>query len=176
MSSRLRFLSGSRLIGRAFTVQLVAGDSATSHRALEHAPSGHVLVIDGGGYTDRAVWGEVLTVAAEARGIRGLVLDGAVRDIVGLRERGFPVVAAATSPAGPHKSGGGDWAETISCGGVTVNNGDLIVADADGVVVVPWHRRQEIARTAAARVADEQTLLEQLAAGVTSSAAYLGLS
>lgn len=174
VSSRLRTLSGAGLLGRAFCVRTMPGDSASLHLALDHVPPGRILVVDAGGYPDRAVWGELLTAAAEARGVRGLVLDGAVRDIAAIRARRFPVYALATCPAGPHKSGGGQWGGTVSCGGTAVDSGDLVVADEDGVAAVPWGRRHEVMARARDRMATEAQWLEELNNG-RRSAELLGL-
>lgn len=174
LAARLRPLSGDGLVGRAFCVQVMPGDSATLHLALDHVPAGSILVVDAGGYPDRAVWGEVLTAAAEYRGVAGLVLDGAVRDLAPIRARQFPLYALGTSPAGPHKAGGGSWGGTISCGGAVVETGDLMVADADGVVRIPWDRRHEVMAHARKRMTQEQHWLAELRAG-RRSAQLLGL-
>src|SRR5690606_28107227 len=129
------------LVGRAFPIRVLAGDSATCHRALSDAPRGFVLVINGGGYEGRAIWGEILTVAARSKGVRGAVVDGVVRDIGAIRQLDFPLFARGTTPGGPHKGGGGRWGTPITCGGVLVCPGDLVVGDEDGVAVVPWERR-----------------------------------
>lgn len=167
--ARLRPVSGAGVLGPAFGVRVMPGDSASLHQALNHVPPGRVLVVDAGGYADRAVWGEVLTVAAQARQVRGLVLDGAVRDIAAIRRRAFPVYAAALCPAGPHKSGGGDWGGTVALGGAIVHTGDLVVGDDDGVVVVPWSRRGTVMAEARERMARERQWLAEIAAGRPSS-------
>lgn len=174
LSARVRPLSGTGVVGRAFCVRVMPGDSASLHLALDHVPPDRVLVVDAGGYTDRAVWGEVLTAAAQARGVRGLVLDGAVRDIAAIRDRQFPVYAAGVCPAGPHKSGGGQWGGTVACGGAVVESGDLMVGDADGVVAVPWSQRLDVLDRAADKIAQEQRWLAAVAAG-RRSAELLGL-
>jgi len=174
VAARVRPLSGAGLVGRAYCVRVMPGDSAALHLALDHVPPGRVLVVDAGGYPDRAVWGEVLTAAAQARGVRGLVLDGAVRDIAAIRDRQFPLYAVAVCPAGPHKSGGGQWGGTVACGGAVVETGALVVGDADGVVVVPWSQREEVRERAADRLVQEERWLAAVAAG-RSSAELLGL-
>ncbi|HEY8450797.1 MAG: hypothetical protein FWJ70_08410 [Micromonosporaceae bacterium] len=169
VSSRVRLLSGDGLVGRAFCVRVMPGDSRSLHEALDHVPPGRVLVVDAGGYADRAVWGEILTVAAQVRGVVGLVLDGATRDLAAIRARGFPLYAVATTPAGPHKSGGGQWGGTVSCGGAVVATGDLVVGDRDGVVVVPWARRAEVLAATRERAARERRWLKDIEAGRPSS-------
>ncbi|WP_458114367.1 4-hydroxy-4-methyl-2-oxoglutarate aldolase [Arthrobacter sp. R1-13] len=174
LSSRIRPQTVSGLVGRAFCVRVVVGDSGSLHQALEVVPSGSVLVVDAGGFADRAVWGEVLTVAAQHRGVVGAVIDGAVRDVAAIRRRGFPVYSAAISAAGPHKACGGTWGAGVSCGGVSVNTGDLVVADEDGVVVVPWELRETVAASTRATLKREQSLMAQILDGL-STAEFFGL-
>lgn len=168
MRGRIRSLTGIQVSGPAFTVVIAPGTNATVHRAVYAAPPSSVLVIDGAGYADRAVWGEVLTVAAQQRGIAGLVLDGAVRDIEAMRERHFPVFAVGTNPAGPHKEPPGQIDIPISCGGVVVRPGDLVVGDEDGVVVVPASDVEEVLADAEARKHREDSWMAALEAGATT--------
>jgi 4-hydroxy-4-methyl-2-oxoglutarate aldolase len=173
MSGRIRALTGPSLTGPAFPLRVVAGDNRTIHETLSRVPAGSVLVVDAGGYRDRAVWGEVLTIAAMQRGVVGLVLDGVTRDLEGIRALEFPVFACGTSPAGPHKAGGGTVGP-VCCGGVIVSAGDVIVGDLDGVVVVPSARLTETWDAATKRLVDEQRWIERIRAG-ESSASVLGL-
>lgn len=174
LSSRLRPQTGTGIVAPAYCVRVVVGDSASLHLALESVPVGSVLVVDAGGFGDRAVWGEVLTAAAQQRGVVGAIIDGAIRDVAGIRARQFPIYCAAISSAGPHKAGGGSWGGTVSCGGVTVNTGDLVVADEDGIVVVPWDGRDVVAAAARGILAKEDELIRKLGEG-RSSAEQLGL-
>lgn len=127
--------AGWLLRGRALTVSVPAGDNLAIHAALAMAQPGEVLVVDAQGYADRAVMGGIMCAQAAAAGIAGVVVDGAMRDAAELREGALPVFAAALSPAGPHKAGGGSVGRSIQCGGVTVNPGDWILGDDDGLVV-----------------------------------------
>lgn len=174
MAGRMRLLSGDGVAGHAFTVRITPGDSASLHLALDHVPRGRVLVVDGAGFADRAVWGEILTRAALARGIRGLVVDGAVRDLAAIRSIGFPVFAVGTTPAGPHKAGGGAWNIPISCGGTVVRDGDLVVADLDGVTVVPAEAVAEVAQATEEKRRSEERIVSEISRG-GASAALLGL-
>ncbi|WP_213453792.1 RraA family protein [Rhizomonospora bruguierae] len=169
MSSAIRPLTGMGVVGPAHTLRTVVGDNASIHRELTSVAAGSVLVIDAGGYDDRAVWGDVLALAATMRGILGVVIDGAVRDVDDMTAAGFPVFARGTSPAGPHKSGGGVSATRISCGGVPVNPGDLIVGDSDGVTVVPGDLVDATYQRARARLELEHTWKEKIRAGIPSS-------
>ncbi len=174
MTGRITALTVPALSGPAFPVRVVAGDNKTIHQALGRVPIGAVLVVDAGGYRDRAVWGEVLTIAAQQRGVVGLVVDGATRDVEAIRALGFPVFGRGTSPAGPHKAGGGTIGAPVCCGGVAVSAGDVVVADPDGVVVVPAGSLTETWAAARQRLHDEQRWIARIRSG-ESSASVLGL-
>ena len=175
MHAGIHRVSGGDLLGPAFTIETCAGDSATIHRAIEVAPSGAVLVIDAGGHLGRAVWGNVLTVAARQRGVRGVILDGVVRDLEALQGTDFPVFALGACPAGPHKGFVGRWDVPIQCGGVVVNSGDMVVGDADGVVIVPSSRIDGLPEAVAARIIQEDRWIKMIHDG-RSTATFLGLS
>ncbi|MEX2374422.1 MAG: RraA family protein [Dehalococcoidia bacterium] len=174
MHSGIRLLSGEGLVGHAFTVETGAGDSATLHRALELVPPDSVLVVDAAGHLGRAVWGNVLSVAAMRRGVRGIVVDGVIRDLAEIHAAGFVTYARGVCPAGPHKGFQGRWGEPIQCGGVVVATGDLVVGDGDGVVVVPASRIDETERAVLATEERERLLLEDVNRGATT-AELLGL-
>lgn len=165
MDPCIRQLSGDGLVGPAFPVETMEGDSATLHHAVNRAPEGSVLVVDAKGLRTRAVWGEVLSTAAEARGLRGLVLHGAIRDLDAIRQRGFPVFAMGSTPAGPHKGWQGRIGEPISCGGVPVHAGDLVVGDADGVVIIPASHVDDVYRSAMEKQQQEDGWIGRIEAG-----------
>jgi 4-hydroxy-4-methyl-2-oxoglutarate aldolase len=169
MDGRIRLLSGRRLVGPAFTVRTVAGDSATTHRALRDVPPGHVLVLSAEGGMERAVWGAVLTEAARRGELVGAVVDGLVRDLEQIRALGFPLFARGTSPAGPHKGGQGTFGGVVQCGGVVVSPGDLVLGDLDGVVVVPAARIDGVARAAVERLRAEEAWIERIRSGERSA-------
>lgn len=175
MSGAIRRLAGERLFGPAFPVRTVAGDNRTLHLALEQVPSGSVLVVDAAGHLGRAVWGEVLTHAAQQAGVAGLVLDGVTRDLDEIRRRRFPLYGRGACPAGPHKGWVGDIGVPVCCGGVVVAPGDLVLGDADGVVVVPGADAANVLTAAERRAGDEQEWMDRISAGQTS-AAVLGIS
>jgi 4-hydroxy-4-methyl-2-oxoglutarate aldolase len=175
MHAEIRPLSGENLLGHAFTIETGAGDSATLHRALQVVPSDRVLVIDAGGHTARAVWGHVLTVAAMHRQVRGIVVDGVVRDVASIRATGFPLYGRGTCPAGPHKGFEGRWGQPIQCGGVVVANDDLVVGDDDGVVVVPASRIEVTHKAVIAVQERERQMLEDVRDG-RATADLLGLN
>lgn len=153
---------GARLAGRAFTVLCRPGDNKGIHEALATAERGDVLVVDGGGHSARALMGELIAHRAMNRGIAGMVIDGAVRDVDALREAGFPVWAVGVSPAGPYKSGPFRLGADVSVGGVVVHRGDIVIADADGVAVVPTHDAERVLAATRAVVADEAARYERI--------------
>jgi len=129
-----------RVIGQARAVGCMVADNSALHAAVNLAEPGDVLVAAAQGFKDVAVWGGLMTRAAMARGIAGLIVDGAVRDSDEIAELGFPCFARCAVPRGPHKGFGGSVDAPVSCGGVSVSSGDLIIGDADGIAVVPLAR------------------------------------
>lgn len=165
LSPEVRLLSGRRLAGPAFPVEIMEGESGTLHRAVLRAPAGSVLVVEGQGLRTRAVWGEILTAAALGRGIAGLVLNGMVRDLEAIRERDFPLFAIGTSPAGPHKGWDGRIGDPVACAGVVVHAGDVVVGDRDGVVIVPQSHAPEIEKLVTDRMQLEEEWLARVDKG-----------
>jgi len=126
-----------RLVGRALTVKAPPGDSLTVHGALTLCQPGDVLVIDSRGHVDSCNGGSGMLIAPIRAGLAGIVVDGAWRDIPDLQALNFPVFGRGICPVSRPKSQLGEINVPICCGGVVVNAGDLIVADAEGIVVVP---------------------------------------
>jgi len=135
---------GARVAGPAFTVRTAPGEFLSVREAAEVAPAGAVLVVGGGGELRHALWGDKLSRLALQRGIAGLVVDGAVRDRDGIEALGFPVFAAGSVPTPPAREQRGELELPVACGGLEVRPGDLVYGDADGVVVVPLERHDEI--------------------------------
>lgn len=125
------------VIGRALTIHTRAGDNLAIHMALDKARPGDMLVISGQGDISRAVIGDLIGEIMLTRGVIGAVVDGAIRDAEVLAEQGLAIYARASTPAGPFKHGPGSVGRPVAVGGVAVTHGDLIVADADGVAVIP---------------------------------------
>ena len=157
---------GARVAAPACTAACPDGDNLALHVAVTVASPGSVLVGRASG--DLGNWGEVLTTGALARGLVGLVLDGGVRDVDSLQQRGFPVFATAICLPGACKVGPGTVGGEVEVGGVLVRQGDWIVADADGVVVVPAARMEEVLAAGTARAAAEARLFTELDAGATT--------
>ena len=166
---------GLSLCGQARTVQAMVGDNSALHLAVSLARPGEVLVIDAGGHEDTAVWGDILTSAAIARGIAGVVIDGATRDVARIRELGFALFCRAIVPRGPHKGFGGVIDGPVAVGGVPVGPGDLVLGDDDGVAVVPLARLAAVRSALDAIVEKERQLLAGVAAG-RSTAQLLGIA
>lgn len=127
-----------RIVGRALTVLTRGIDNLMMHKALELSRPGDIIVVDTYGETNASGWGGLMTHAASKAGLEGIVIDGSARDLDDIRERGFPVYARAATARGCFKDGPGEINCNISCGGVSISPGDLIVADSEGVVCVPF--------------------------------------
>ena len=157
------------IAGQARTVLVNPGDNRALHEALKIVRPGEVLVVAGGGHAERALLGELIAERAVNAGVRGIVVDGAVRDVSAIAEIGLPVWAVAVSPAGPYKSGPGRVGETVSLGGAICSTGDYVVADEDGVIVLPLERAAAALRAGRAVLADEASrraeILRQRAEG-----------
>ncbi|PRY02409.1 RraA family protein [Allonocardiopsis opalescens] len=138
------------LVGTALTVRTRPSDNLMVHKALDLAGPGDVLVVDACGGADYAIVGGLMCRYARRRGLAGLVVDGMVRDDDELTELGLPVYAAGISPNGPYKDGPGEINVPVSCGRTPVLPGDLVLGDADGVVVVPRADAEQVRREAEA--------------------------
>jgi 4-hydroxy-4-methyl-2-oxoglutarate aldolase len=157
MAARISPLSpGMKVCGQARTVTGMVGDNGAAHAAISLLEPGEILVIDGRGHTETAVWGGIMTRAAIARGIGGLVLDGAVRDAAEIRALGFATFAAGICPAGPGKGFGGIIDGPISCAGCPVKPGDIVIGDDDGVAVIPLERQAEILQASLKKIEQEK--------------------
>ena len=154
-----------KLAGPAFTVEVRPGDNLMIHAAIALAQPGDILVIDGKGDQTAALMGTLMMSACKKKGLGGVIVDGAIRDRLELLELGFPVFSAGFNPAGPTKFVPGRINHPISCAGATVNPGDLVVADADGVVVIERVKAPAMMALAAKKVADEAARLEAIAKG-----------
>ncbi|AMO93163.1 demethylmenaquinone methyltransferase family protein [Collimonas fungivorans] len=156
LSSRIAPLSPTmRIAGPALTVEVRPGDNLMIHAAMAIAKPGDVLVIDGKGDETCALMGEIMISQCQAIGVAGVVIFGSVRDTEAIRDLGFPVYAVGANPNGPTKLVPGRVNWTVSVGGTAVNPGDLIVADADGVVVVEREKVASLLPLAKQKVDDE---------------------
>ena len=126
-----------QMVGVAFTVRVAQGDNLMLHAAMDLAKPGDIIIIDAGGFENRAIFGELMATYMKTRGIRGIICDGAVRDWGGLAAlEGFNVYARSATPNGPYKNGPGEINVPVVCGGKIVYPGDIVVADDDGVLFI----------------------------------------
>jgi 4-hydroxy-4-methyl-2-oxoglutarate aldolase len=135
------------------------------HLALKEARAGDILVVDAGGYTQCALWGELMSFSAQCRGLGGTVIDGGVRDKDTVSELNYPVFAKTIIPVGTHKSNQGSICKPVSCDGVPVSPGDIIAGDSDGVVVVPCDQTSVILEKARAILGREDQMRKRIEKG-----------
>ncbi len=158
--------AGARMCGTAVTVLLQPGDNWMLHVAAEQLQPGDVVVAACTVDNTDGFFGDLLATSYRARGAKGLVIDGGVRDVTDLTEMQFPVFSRAISARGTVKATLGSVNIPVVCAGATVNPGDVVVADMDGVVIVPARIAQQAADAAEAREANEADKREKLAQGV----------
>ncbi|CAG9202494.1 Diguanylate cyclase [Paraburkholderia tropica] len=156
-----------KVAGPAITVEVRPGDNLAIHAALAVAKPGDVIVVDGKGDVSCALIGEIMSTQAKATDIAGFVIDGAVRDTDELASGDFPIFSAGRNPCGPTKSVAGRVNGQISAAGASVNPGDLIVGDADGVVVVPRESVAALLDAAQNKVNAEAKRIAAIRAGDT---------
>ncbi|MCD6410955.1 MAG: orotidine 5'-phosphate decarboxylase [Thermoplasmata archaeon] len=155
---------GFHMVGRALTVSTIDGDWAKPIEAIDRAEPGDVLVIDAG-RGNKAVWGELATWSAKIKGLAGVVIDGAVRDLDDLLKLDFPIFCRNFSSSAGDPKGFGEIGSEIKCGGVTVRTGDWIIGDDSGVVVVPQEIAQEIANRSLDVKEHEDRIREEIKRG-----------
>jgi len=169
MRSRLHAAwSGARLAAPAYPVRCAPGDNLAVHVAVTTAPAGSVLAVDVGDVAELGYWGEVLTTAARARGLAGLVIDGGVRDVAALAAHAFPVFSTEIALRGATKQEAGSVGVTTRVGGVEVALGDWIVGDDDGVTVVPGGALDRVLEAGRARAEKEAGMFAALRSGATT--------
>jgi 4-hydroxy-4-methyl-2-oxoglutarate aldolase len=156
---------GIKMCGSALTVRCQAADNLTLHAAIAMAQPGDVIVADVGEALEAGHWGEITTVAALQRGVVGLVINGGVRDIAAIRERGFPIFSASISMKATVKNTPGQINHPIICGGVVVNPGDIVLGDDDGVVVVAREKAEAVLASARQRTEQEAGVMARLEKG-----------
>jgi len=161
-------IPGKKIVGRAITVQTFAGDWAKPVEAIDLAGPGDVLVIYNGS-NNIAPWGGLATLSCKIRGVEGVVVDGAVRDLQEIRPMDYPIFSSDVVPNAGDPKGMGEINSEIVCGGQTVRPGDYIVGDDSGVVVIPKERAYEIARRAKEVEKTEDRLFEEIRRGKTLS-------
>ena len=155
--------SGS-MVGPAFTVKCPAGDNLLLHQALDMAQHGDIIVLDADGCANRALAGEIMMTMAYKKGIAGVVVDGYMRDLDGLKNLPMPIYARGVTPQGPYKNGPGEINTPIACGGQVVFPGDVIVGDMDGLVVIHRQDAEAVAQAAHKKKSGEDATFEKMKA------------
>ncbi|PMC67848.1 methyltransferase [Fusobacterium nucleatum] len=172
MNPRIHLVSNPQnkvMAGSALTVKVRAGDNLALHAALNMATEGDVIVVSNEGDNTRALMGEIMmTYLCYFKKIAGIILDGPIRDIDEIGGWNFPVYATGTTPGGPYKEGPGEVNVPISCGEVSVNPGDIIVADKDGIIVIPKRDSETILAVAKKLHANDSAKAQAAKTGSTN--------
>ena len=166
MDSGIRSRSGFPLCGVAVTVNCRPADNLMVHKALQVAEPGEIVVVSTCGNTTSAVFGELMCHTAAAKRLGGIIVDGAIRDVDGIRNLGIPAFSRTVCAGGCDKDGPGEINVPISCGGTVVSPGDIVVGDDDGVVVVPRDSAEEILVLVAELVKRETTRVAEIQSGI----------
>ena len=165
VDSSIRPMNKCALLGPAVTVKSRPGDNLMFHKALDMAKPGDVIVVDLRGETVNSAVGEIMMRYAMKKEIAGFLIDGAVRDTGALVDMEFSVFAKGITPMGPYKDGPGEINVQVCCGGVCVNPGDIVVGDADGVVIIPQADAAAVLEKAKATFAKEAGIFKAIEEG-----------
>lgn len=154
--------STGTMAGTAVTVRVSHGDNLAVLRAFQYCRPGDVMVIDGGGDTEQAILGGIMSLHARQIGLAGLVVDGAVRDVAEIRQRDFPLFARGHVHRGPYKDGPGEINVPVCIGGMTVMPGDIIIGDEDGLLAFPPEEAETLIAKAQAQQAKEEATIQAI--------------
>ena len=174
VNSTIRPVNHVRLTGTAYTVRCQAGDNLMLYYAIDNALPGDVIVLDGAGYTERAVTGELIIKSAKNRGIAGFVIDGVVRDWEEISQMSdFAVFCKGTNPNGSYKNGPGEINVPVVIGGRVIRPGDIIAGDINGLVVVPREDAETVLQRTEAIAAKEERTMKLLDNGGTLDVSWM---
>lgn len=160
--SDIRPMNKAPLLGTAFTIKVPEGDNLMFHKAMDMAKEGDVIVIDAGGMTTRAIFGELMINYCTTRKLAGVIVDGSIRDSAAIAEMDFPVYARGISPNGPYKNGPGEINTPVSFGGIVVMPGDIVVGDADGIVFIKPDEAEALAKKVRAISEKEAQIMQEI--------------
>lgn len=164
--ARLRPMhAGGMLAGPAFTVKTRPGDNLMVHKALAIAEPGDVIVVDAGGDLTNAIIGELMLAQMVKRGLGGIAINGAIRDVAAIRAQDFPVFAAGVTHRGPYKDGPGEINVPVAIDGMVIEPGDLLLGDDDGLVCVPFAEVDAIHKATVQKAAAEAQQIRNIEAG-----------
>jgi RraA family protein len=153
------------LVGPAVTVRTRPGDNLMVHKALDMAVAGDVVIVDAGGDLTNAIIGELMVAYARKKGLAGMVINGAIRDLDDISQGDFPVFAAGVTHRGPYKNGPGEVNAIIALNGMTIGPGDLVLGDSDGVIAVPQEQLDTVFAAALAKHQAETAQMEAIEKG-----------
>ncbi|MBR2067638.1 MAG: RraA family protein [Solobacterium sp.] len=162
ISSAIQPLNKVRLQGVAYTVKVPAGDNLLFYYAIDNAKPGDVIVVDGDGYTERALCGEIMATLAKKRGLAGFVIHGAIRDKEELEKMDFPVFAIASSPNGPYKNGPGEINVPVNIGGRIISPGDILIGNQEGLISFKEEEANQLLEDVQKVIAKESKMLESI--------------
>ena len=153
------------LAGPALTVKCRPGDNLMIHKALTMAQPGDVIVVDAGGDLTNSLFGEIMVATSVAKGVAGVVLNGAVRDSEEIGQGTFPLYAAGVTHRGPYKDGPGEINVPVAIDGMVIEPGDLVVGDADGLLCIPFDKAEDVLAATHKKREIEKKMLADIAAG-----------
>ena len=151
-----------KIAGRAYTVKLPVGDNVMLLKSLKEAKPGDILVVDSKGDTYRAIAGDFVVGMMKTLELGGLVVDGVIRDLIDIKKLNFPVFSKGTTVSSGGKNGPGETNVPISCGGVSVHPGDIVVGDVDGVVIVPKEQAEDVLKKAKEKMTKDDAREEKI--------------
>lgn len=170
IDTAIKPMNKGKLLGCAYTVKTAPGDNLMIHKAMHMAMPGDILVVDGGGYMERALIGGIMANQSVVLKLGGWLIDGVVRDREEIESLNIPLYGRGYNPRGPYKNGPGEINVPVCIGGQVVMPGDIIVGDADGVVIVRPQDAEKLAVDALNHMYDEAKTLADIHNGIIDTA------